>query len=130
MQYYALSSFAVLFLLLLNVRGDKICLPPDDNNVIEEVDVDDTKKYEFVQTLGEILRPGIGDIFMDWLDCGDILYGYEEDDDDEDDKYSPLPLYKIREHWHIMSEKYTREVNLVSLDNTQILIPVSVGDAG
>lgn len=127
---YALRSFAVLFLHILNVRGDKICLPPDHDDVIKEAEVSDTKKYEFVQTLAEILLPGIGDIFMDWLNCGDILYGYAEDDDDEEDKVTPLPLYKIREHWHIMREKYIREVNLVPLDNTQILIPVRVGDAG
>ena len=142
---------------LADKSGDDSCEAKNDDVTI---DIDKTtasnnnnKGEEDVAPVAEeeIERPiwwnySIDDLFEEHFNCGDIIYGYEDEDDefeDDDDidseSYTENPdvvgeeqLQKIRDQFKLMRDLYIKEVNLVPIEEgkTQLVVPVRIGDAG
>jgi len=134
--------------------GDKSCEAKNDDVTI---DIDKTtannnnnkeEKEDIAPVAAEeeeIERPiwwnySIDDLFEEHFNCGDIIYGYEEDDDDivsesyteNTDVVGEEQLQKIRDQFKLMRELYIKQVNLVPIEEgkTQLVVPVRIGDAG
>ncbi|KAL7536778.1 hypothetical protein ACHAXR_008126 [Thalassiosira sp. AJA248-18] len=114
--------------------GEKVCMTTKDDDSHDAI-VDETNESSEETTLPTWWNYNIDELFEDHFDCGEIVYGYEQndsgdseddenssDDDDENenkkvsDAVSEAQLENIRQQWATIREKYVNEVNLVPIE--------------